>query len=135
VAIFAPNGLNLDPLPAALANQPFVLPSLGTALGNNLDRWFEERDISPNVVARFDNSALLKLCAANGHGLFIAPTMVAPRIENRYNCRQVMLVDGVLDSYYAITLERQLKHPALVAIAQAAQDCAANPGALELPQD
>ena len=46
--------------PQSLANAPVLMPMNGTALRRSLDSWFQQVDVTPRIVAEFDDSALLK---------------------------------------------------------------------------
>ena len=81
-----------------------------------VDLWFEQRDIRPNLVAEFEDSALLKAFGQRGAGLFPAPVVVKRDIADHYHVRMIGELDTVTEQFYAISVERKLKNPAAVAI-------------------
>jgi LysR family transcriptional activator of nhaA len=107
--------------PGSLNGAPMLLPSQGVTLRRSLNQWFDRHDIRPRVVAEFDDSALLKVFGADGIGVFPAPETVAEELRVRYGATYLGQADEVLERYYAISAERRIKHPAVMAIAQAAQ--------------
>jgi LysR family transcriptional regulator, transcriptional activator of nhaA len=107
--------------PASLNEAPLLLPLASTVLRRNLDAWFAHLEIRPDVVAEAEDSALLKAFAADGMGLMFAPTAVAAMVAKRYQLVTVGSTDAVRERYYAITGERRLVHPAVVAIRTAAR--------------
>src|SRR5690349_1319927 len=46
--------------PRSLERCPILLPSVATEMRRALDRWFDDHNITPRVVAEFDDSALMK---------------------------------------------------------------------------
>ena len=108
--------------PESLHDAPVLLPVITTALRRSLDDWFDRAGIVPRVVAEFDDSALLKAFGEAGIGLFPAPSAIADEVEHMYHARSVGTVDSVRDSFFAISPERKLKHPAVVRITESATD-------------
>ena len=86
-----------------------------------LNQWLDRHGIRPRVVAEFDDSALLKVFGADGIGVFPAPEAVAEELRVRYGAAYLGNADGVVECFYAISAERRIKHPAVVALSQAAQ--------------
>ncbi|MDP1832659.1 MAG: transcriptional activator NhaR [Geothrix sp.] len=110
------------PFPRCLEGAPFLLPPEGTALRRGLDQWFEGESLRPRIVGEFDDSALLKTFGQQGLGFFAAPANVASEIERQYQVKRLGLAKGVRERIYALTLDRRLRHPAVVAISEAARD-------------
>ncbi|MEQ8858511.1 MAG: transcriptional activator NhaR [Pseudomonadales bacterium] len=108
--------------PRSLDDAPLLLPVNTSALRRRLDDWFEERSIRPTIIAEFDDSALLKAFGEAGIGLFPAPTAIAGKVESMYSSRQVGEIDGVIETYYAISPERKIKHPAILSITETARE-------------
>ena len=107
--------------PASLNGAPFLLPMEGTVLRQSLDGWFEANEIIPQVVGEFEDSALLKVFGQLGAGIFAAPAIIRKEIAAQYGVRELGVVEGSREQFYAISIERKLKHPAVVAIAEAAK--------------
>lgn len=108
--------------PASLDGAPVLMPAHGGALRRELDDWFEEAGVEPQVVAEFDDSALLKMFGAGGVGVFPAPSAIAGEIERMYSARAIGEVEGVRETYYAISPDRRLKNPAVVEIIDGARE-------------
>jgi LysR family transcriptional activator of nhaA len=105
--------------PALLDKAPFLLPGEDVAMRPKLIQWFEGQDLCPRIVGEFDDSALLKAFGQAGVGLFVAPTAIADYVCRQYTVRAVGRIESVTEQLYAITTERRLMHPAIVAIVQA----------------
>jgi LysR family transcriptional activator of nhaA len=107
--------------PGSLAGAPFLLPGEGTTLRRSIDQWLDARDLRPRVVGEVQDSALLKVFGQAGLGLFAAPDAVAAEVERQYEVRRLGTLEGVRERFYAISGERRLKHPAVVALQRAAR--------------
>ena len=125
VSIFGTEGLSSSyrrRFPQSLHGAPFYLPTDNTSLRRQLDHWFATQGIRPFVVAEFEDSALLKVFAAAGGGLFAGPKVVEKEIQKFYGVSVVGRLDSLREQYYAISLERKLKDPAVTAIIENAHD-------------
>lgn len=108
--------------PGSLNGAPMLLPLHASALRRVLDDWFEQAEVDPGVVAEFDDSALLKVFGAAGAGVFPAPQAIAAEIERMYSARVIGVVEDLRETYYAISPERRLKHPAVLDIIEKARE-------------
>jgi LysR family transcriptional activator of nhaA len=63
----------------------------------------------------------MKAFGQAGAGLFVAPSAIAEHICKQYKVEEVGCIDSVFEQLYAITTERRLTHPAILAIRQAAR--------------
>jgi LysR family transcriptional activator of nhaA len=107
--------------PQCLDGAPWLLQGEDSAVRPRLERWFEASGIRPRVVAEFDDTALLKAFAQGGIGVFAASALVAPEICASFGVKPVGDVDEVREQAFAISVERRLTHPAVVAISDAAR--------------
>jgi LysR family transcriptional activator of nhaA len=106
--------------PRSLQGAPFLLPTDNTMLRRSLDQWFDAQGIHPLMVGEFEDSALLKTFGQTGAGLFAAPSVIEAEVRQQYGVQIVGRLETVRERFYAISVERKLKHPAVVAIAEAA---------------
>lgn len=107
--------------PRSLDGAPMLLPSESAHLRRSLEQWFERLRVNPVLVAEFEDSALLKTFGQDGLGLFAAPTAIAAEVERQYGVVSIGTAMGVVERYYAVSAERRIKHPAVVAIQEAAR--------------
>lgn len=107
--------------PGSLDGAPFLMPGEGTALHRALAAWFETEGLRPEVIAEFDDTALLEVFGQDGAGLFAAPSAIATEVTRQYGVVVVGATEEVRARYYAISPERRLKHPAVVALTGAAR--------------
>ena len=67
----------------------------------------------PDIVAEFDNSALLKAAASSGIGVFAMHSAATAEITERLGFTRVGELDGLSIRFQALTRERRLDHPLL----------------------
>jgi LysR family transcriptional activator of nhaA len=108
--------------PQCLSGAPFLLPSASSSLRRSLDLWFESNGIRPAVIGEFKDSALLKMFASAGKGLFAASRAIESDITSRYGVQRIGHIPALRENFYAVTIERRLKHPAVLALCEAARD-------------
>jgi LysR family transcriptional activator of nhaA len=107
--------------PGSLDGAPMLLPLEHLPLRRALGEWAEANDVRPTIVAEFEDSALLHVFGADGLGIFPGPTAVEKEIVAQYGVRVVGRIADVKERYYAISVERRLKNPAVIAISEAAR--------------
>lgn len=108
--------------PQSLNGTPMLLPMPGTPLRRGIDTWFEANSVRPRIVAEFEDSALLKVFGGDGVGVFPAPSAVEREVRKQYGVECLGRTEEVQERFYAITVERRIKHPAVVAISAKARD-------------
>lgn len=108
--------------PASLDGAPMLLPTDNTLLRRSLDHWFDAIGVRPRVVAEFEDSALLKQFGQHGEGVFTGPSAIEHEIIDQYGVRVLGRTEHVVERFYAITVERRIKHPAVRAISDAAHE-------------
>jgi LysR family transcriptional activator of nhaA len=107
--------------PKSLDGAPMLLPTENTTLRRSLDQWFAARGVRPKLVGEFEDAALLKVFGQTGLGIFPATSVIADEVQRQYQVRPVGRTDEIRERFYAVSIERKLKHPAVVAISQEAR--------------
>ena len=72
-------------------------------------------------MAEFQDSAVTKVFGAVGLGVFPAPSIVADAVMRQYDVALVGTTSEVTERFYAISAERRLKNPAVIAIRESAR--------------
>ncbi|PCI54097.1 MAG: transcriptional activator NhaR [Gammaproteobacteria bacterium] len=106
--------------PQSLSELPWLIQSKKSAVRTRLSSWLEKNNISPNIVAEFDDSALMKTFGQAGFGIFSSPTLIEEYIIDKYDVKVIGRNDEIEEHYYIISPERRLKHPAIIEIVTAA---------------
>ena len=107
--------------PTSLNGAPMLLPLENSVLGRALHQWFDRHGVKPRVVAEFEDSALLKVFGGDGIGVFTAPTAVEKEVCRQYGVFVLGRAPEVKERFYAVSVERRLKNPAVVAISESAR--------------
>ncbi len=108
--------------PKSLDGAPFLLQGRASAVRRSLETWFDSHDLHPLIRAEFDDSALLKVFGQAGEGLFAAPFVINDEICRQHEVELVAEIPSIREHYYAISAERRLKHPAVLAISSTARE-------------
>lgn len=104
--------------PHNLDQAPFLLPGEDVAIHARLLQWFESQHVYPRIVGEFDDSALMKLFGQTGAGLFVAPAAMRTYVQERYDVVEIGQIDSIREQLFAITAERRMSHPAVLAVAE-----------------
>ena len=107
--------------PRSLDNAPMLLPTDNTTLRMSLERWFDQQRIRPLPVAEIEDSAVVKVFGQEGIGLFVIPTAVEAQVAAQYQVEVAGRLPEVREQFFAISLERRVKHPGVLAITRAAR--------------
>ena len=108
-------------VPESLVDGPIILSGLHSNLRRSLLGWYRHHGLEPRVVAEVADSAVLKVFGQRGLGMFAVPTAVEADIARQYQVERIALLDGVRERYYAISVERRIRNPAVAAITAAAR--------------
>lgn len=107
--------------PRKLDQAPFLLPGEDVAIRPKLVQWLEANQLRPQVVGEFDDSALVKAFGQAGAGVFVAPTAIVAHVCAQYGVVELGRIEPVVEQIHAITTERRITHPAIVAIRNVAR--------------
>jgi len=110
-----------DDFPRCLHGAPLLIPGQESVVRSRLLRWFAEQHLHPRIVGEFDDSALMQAFGQSGSGIFIAPSVIAEEVCRQYGVELIGQTDAVSESFYAISVERKVKHPGIVAITEGAR--------------
>jgi LysR family transcriptional regulator, transcriptional activator of nhaA len=108
--------------PENLQGLPMLVPSEHNSMRKAIDEWFASRSIRPDIRGEFADSALLKVFAAHGVGAIAVPSVVEAEANERYGLRPITRLEGVKERYFAVTVERRLRHPAILKITESARE-------------
>ncbi|OCR22126.1 LysR family transcriptional regulator [Pseudomonas syringae] len=107
--------------PASMQGAPLLIPGQETVVRSRLMRWFADQNVQPRIVGEFDDSALMKAFGKSGSGIFVAPSVIADEVQAQYGVELLGQTDAVTESFYAISVERKVKHPGIIAITESAR--------------
>jgi LysR family transcriptional activator of nhaA len=102
--------------PRSLNEAPALLPAENTALRRSLETWFRAKNLKPNVVAEFDDLALMKVMASEGRGFIAVPTVALKDAVSHYQFRSLGQATNCRLHFHALTAERRIAHPVVAVI-------------------
>ncbi len=107
--------------PGKLHAAPLLIPGEDSALRAVLLRWLERKGIQPAIVGEFDDSALMSAFGQAGAGVFPVPLTTAGEVMRQTGAVEVGQTLEIRERFFAISVERRLSHPAVVAVSEAAR--------------
>jgi LysR family transcriptional regulator, transcriptional activator of nhaA len=107
--------------PACLNGAPFLLPGEDAALRSKLLHWFHANELRPRIAGEFDDSALMSAFGRAGAGFFAAPSVINEMVTKQYDVILVGQTRDIKEEFFAISVQRKLTHPAVLAISEAAK--------------
>ncbi|MDO3722058.1 LysR family transcriptional regulator [Marinobacter sp. chi1] len=112
ISLFASPGLAeplMDGFPESLNGAPMLATTADAPYFKNLMHWFSVNGVKPEIVARVDDSALVKVFGSQGLGVFAAPTAIRGEVCRQYRVEEIASIDDVNEALFAFT---RSKHPA-----------------------
>jgi len=106
--------------PQSLHQAPLLVPAENTAIRNHLDSWFETHGVRPAIAGEFQDYALLRAFGQSGRGVFPIPSVFERQLKQQ-SLQVIGRTRDIRNSFYAISVERRLKHPAVIAICDTAR--------------
>jgi LysR family transcriptional activator of nhaA len=107
--------------PHSLDGAPMLLPGVNAGMRRLLQQWLEQSGVQPVITAEFDDSALMKVFGEAGVGVFAVPTAIEKEVVQQHDVQVVGRTDEIREQFYALSAERKIKHPAVLAISDAAR--------------
>ena len=99
-----------------LSSEPLILPAPDTALRAAFDALAARLGLVPTIAAEADDMAMLRLLAREDAGLAVIPTIVVQDELANGILVQVARIDGMRETFYAITRERRFPNPTLASL-------------------
>lgn len=107
--------------PQSLDGAPFLMPMEGSSLRRSLDDWFDSIGIRPQIRGEFADCDLFEPFGSVGAGLFVIPTVVEESVCQQHPVKLLGRIETIKERFFAISVERRLKHSAVVAITDSAR--------------
>jgi LysR family transcriptional activator of nhaA len=108
--------------PKSLDGAPVLLPTDDTAIRRRLDQWFDTEGIRPVLTAEFEDYGLLRAFGQRGIGLVPVPSVLEKVFKLQDRLQRVGVAKGVRGRFYAVSIERRIRHPAVMAILNAGRE-------------
>jgi LysR family transcriptional activator of nhaA len=99
--------------PDDLGAAPMILPGADSDVRTEFDSLCEQLGVKVVVLAEVDDMATMRLLARDTEAIALVPSVVV-RDELRSGIlRELCVVPGLLETFYAITVDRRFQHPLL----------------------
>lgn len=108
--------------PRSLDGVPMLLPTDDTAIRRTLDQWLDQHGLRPVLVGEFEDYALLREFARAGHGFAPVPVVQEAQFRQEFGFERIGVARPVTAQFFAISLERRIKHPAVAALMAGARE-------------
>ena len=109
------------PFPACLDGAPMLLQGTASAMRKRMELWFSEQHIHPRTVGEFDDAALMQAFGREGRGVFMSPSVLEAEVCDQYGVELIGRTAGLVEEFFAVSVERRITHPCVAAITQAAR--------------
>lgn len=107
--------------PACLDGMPMLIQGAAASVRQQLEGWLTQHQIRPRVVGEFDDGALMTAFGRQGRGVFMAPTVLEAETIAQFGVELIGRTDELMEEFFAVSVERRITHPCVVAITDAAR--------------
>ena len=107
--------------PACLGGAPLLIPGAQASVRQPLEAWLTRHSIAPRIVAEFDDAALMTAFGQQGGGVFMVPSVMEAQMLDQLGVQCVGRSDELVEEFFAVSVERRITHPCVVAITDAAR--------------
>jgi LysR family transcriptional regulator, transcriptional activator of nhaA len=108
--------------PRCLDGAPMLIPGPASSVRAPFDAWLTRERLRPRVIGEFDDLALMATFGREGRGVFVSPSVLEAETESQHGVRAIGRSAELVESFYAISVERRISHPCVVAITSAARN-------------
>ncbi len=110
-----------DDLGALLRDMPLILPSPQTAIRAGFDALAARLGVTPIIAAEADDMAMLRLLVREDAGLGVIPPIVARDELASGRLVEVKRLEGITESFFAVTRARRFPNPHLAELLKVAR--------------
>lgn len=107
--------------PQCLNDFPLLIPGAHASVRQQLEGWLARHNIHPRIIGEFDDGALMNAFGRQGRGAFMAPTVMEQDTVDQFGVEVIGRSVELVDEFYAVSVERRISHPCVVAITDAAR--------------
>ena len=109
------------PFPQCLNGQPMLIQGAQASVRQQLEGWLTRHGVQPHIVGEFDDGALMTAFAREGRGIFMAPSVTEKETVQQFGVKVLGRSEELREEFYAVSVERRITHPCVVAITAAAR--------------
>ena len=109
------------PFPQCLNDMPMLIQGAAASVRQQLEGWLTRHDVHPRILGEFDDGALMTAFGREGRGVFMAPSVLEAETVAQFGVELIGRSDELVEEFYAVSVERRITHPCVVAITDAAR--------------
>ena len=109
------------PFPACLNDMPMLIQGASASVRQQLEGWLTRHQVHPRVIGEFDDGALMTAFGRQGRGVFMAPTVLEAETVAQFGVKVIGRTDELVEEFFAVSVQRRITHPCVVAITDAAR--------------
>lgn len=107
--------------PQCLNDMPMLIQGTAASVRQQLESWLTRYQIHPRIIGEFDDGALMTAFGREGRGVFMAPTVLEAETIRQFGVEVIGRTDELVEEFFAVSVERRITHPCVVAITDAAR--------------
>ncbi len=107
--------------PACLDGAPMLIPGSASSVRQQFEAWLTRHQLHPRVIGEFDDGALTGAFGREGRGVFMSPTVLEAEVQAQFGVSVIGQTDELVEEFFAISVERRITHPCVVAITDSAR--------------
>lgn len=109
------------PFPACLNGFPMLIQGPQASVRQQFEGWLARHQITPRIIGEFDDGALMTAFGREGRGVFMAPTVTESKTIAQFGVEVIGRSEELVEEFFAVSVERRITHPCVVAITDAAR--------------
>lgn len=109
-----------EPFPRCLNEVPMLMPGEDSAMRRKLSEWLDKMRLRIKVAGEFDDAALMAAFGREGVGVFPIPSVLVDEYLASGELQWLGDAEQVHIEYFALSVQRRLTHPCVLAITASA---------------
>ncbi len=107
--------------PQCLNDAPMLIQGASASVRQQLEGWLTRHQIHPRIVGEFDDGALMTAFGRDGRGVFMSPSVLEAETIAQFGVEVIGRSSELVEEFFAVSVERRITHPCVVAITDAAR--------------
>ena len=107
--------------PECLNNAPMLIQGAQASIRQQWEGWLSRHQLHPRTIGEFDDGALMNAFGRKGRGIFMAPSVMEADIVEQFGVEVIGRSDELVEEFFAVSVERRITHPCVVAITKTAR--------------
>ncbi|OGB32725.1 MAG: LysR family transcriptional regulator [Burkholderiales bacterium RIFCSPLOWO2_12_FULL_61_40] len=107
--------------PGCLNGAPLLIQGAQASVRQQLEGWLTRHQIHPRIIGEFDDGALMTAFGRKGRGVFMGPSVMEAETVAQFGVEVIGRSDELVEEFFAVSVERRITHPCVVAITTAAR--------------